>query len=124
MEKSQLNKDDIDLLVPHGVGTMASDAYEAKAIRNIFGKNCQKPLITALKPYMGHNLGSCTLLETAILLMAMENDYIPATLNTQETDSKLGLSLVTQPQKTKINKSMKTVCGFAGYNAAAIFSKI
>jgi 3-oxoacyl-(acyl-carrier-protein) synthase len=124
IKKTRIRNDEIDLLVPHGVGTIITDNYEAKAITNIFSKNLSRPLITALKPYVGHNLGSCALLETAILMMIMENNFILPTLNVNEVDPKLHIELITEPQRYNIKTVMKSVCGFGGYNSACIFKKI
>ena len=123
MKTSGVRKEDIDLIIPHGVATQVTDAYEAKAITDIFGKNSKRPLITAFKPYIGHNLGSTVLLETAILLMALENNLIPPTLNCDEVDQKLNIDLVKELTKRKLKIVMKIACGFAGFNAATIFRK-
>lgn len=124
INSANINEDDIDLIIPHGVGTKVTDAYEANAINAIFRKNHKMPLITALKPYVGHNLGSTALLETAIMLLSLEKNLIPPTLNCHDIDAKLNINLVTELLKIKLKTVMKTACGFAGYNAAAIFRKV
>ncbi|MBI5056890.1 MAG: hypothetical protein HZB61_09785 [Nitrospirae bacterium] len=121
---SKIRKEKIDLIMPHGVGTKVTDAYEAKAIEAIFGKNPKKPLISAVKPYIGHNLGGTALLETTILLMTLENNVVLPTLNNIEVDTSLSINLVKKKKMTKLRTVMKTACGFAGYNAACIFRKI
>ncbi len=123
-KQSQVEKGQIDLLCPHGVGYQVIDAYEAKAITDIFGPNPQKPLLTAFKPYVGHNLGGSALLEAAILLLSLKNNLIPPALNCANINSKLNLSLVKEKTKTPLKTVMKVCCAFAGYNAAAIFRKI
>ncbi|MCF7908532.1 MAG: hypothetical protein K9L86_06655 [Candidatus Omnitrophica bacterium] len=123
LQRSDVPKEAIDLLVPHGVGTTAADYYEAKAITSIFGKNCKKPLMAALKPYIGHNLGSTALLELAISILALENNYLPKTLNLTEVDPKLGVNLVTTSKAYDMRTLMKTACGFAGYNGSVILKK-
>ncbi len=123
LKRTETNKEEVDLLVPHAVGTTVSDAYEAKSIRDVFGKGSTKPLITALKPYVGHNLGSCCLLEMAILMMALENNFVPSTLNANEIDPKLSIELITESKESNFKTIMKTACGFAGYNGAVIFRK-
>lgn len=124
MDRSNIKKNEIDLLIPHGVGTKITDAYEAKAITDIFGKTSNRPLVTACKPNIGHNLGSTALLETAILLMMLKNNLITPTLNVTEIDPDLNINLVTKTKKTKLKTVMKTACGFAGYNAACIFREL
>jgi len=123
IRNSNINKGDIDLIIPHGVGTQVTDAYEAKAITGVFGKNPKKPLISAFKPYIGHNLGSTALLEMAIMLMAVEYQKIPPVLNSETIDPKLNIEPIKKMTSVKPEVVMKTACGFAGYNAAVTFRK-
>jgi 3-oxoacyl-(acyl-carrier-protein) synthase len=124
IDVSNIQKEDLDLIIPHGVGTKITDAYEAKAFTKVFGSNFTRPLVTALKPYIGHNLGSNALLEVVILMLILENNYIPPTLNSQYTDPALNIHVVKKSINTKLTTAMKTSCGFAGYNASCVFKKI
>ncbi len=123
IKNSNVSKKEIDFILPHAVGTKVTDAYEAKAITDLFGKYNKKPFISAFKPYIGHNLGSTVLLELVILILALENGLIPPTLNCEKVDQKLGIDLIKRLTKTKLKTVMKTACGFAGFNAATIFRK-
>ncbi len=115
---------DIDVINPHGAGIKMTDSYEARAIAGVFGKIKEKqPLISAFKPYVGHNLGGSALLESIILLLSLKHNMIPPILNLSVTDNPYDLNLVTAPVYKRLKTGMKTACGFAGYNAAVIFSK-
>jgi 3-oxoacyl-(acyl-carrier-protein) synthase len=124
MTFSNINKNNIDLLAAHGTGNSVIDKYEAKAIADIFGVKPKKPFITTFKPYIGHNLGGSALLETAILLLCLENQLVLPVLNTQEVDEKMKIDIVKEKIKTELKTVMKISCAFAGYNAAAIFKRI
>jgi 3-oxoacyl-[acyl-carrier-protein] synthase II len=124
LKQSEISKNEIELLVPHGVGSKAIDYYESRAITDVFGLNFEKPLITTFKPYVGHNLGGSALLETAILLLSLKNEVVLPTLNCENLDSKLNISLVKERLKTKLNIAMKICCPFAGYNAAVVFKRL
>ena len=67
----KIDKDQVDLVVPHGVGMKITDNYEANAFNSIFKKK-NKPIYSAFKPYVGHNLGGSSLLETVITLLALK----------------------------------------------------
>lgn len=122
LNNSGISAKEVDLINPHGVGIRITDAYEAKAITSVFGAS-MKPWVTAFKPYVGHNLGGSALLETVILLLAMQNNYIPVTLNCQDFDEKYNINLVQKPIRQTLNTVMKLSCGFAGYNGAIVFRK-
>ena len=124
LKKANLKPYDIDLINPHGVAIRVTDRYEANAITDIFGKNSEKPLITAFKPYVGHNLGGCSILESIILLLSLENNLISPTLNCDEVEQKHNIELVRELIPYPINTAIKLSCGFAGYNAAVIFRKL
>lgn len=123
LEQSQVSKDEIELLCPHGVGSHIIDYYESKAITEIFGRNSVRPLLTAFKPYVGHNLGGSALLETAILLLCLKNEVILPILN-YNPNPVYQMSLVEDRINKKIKTAMKLCAAFAGFNAAAIFRKI
>jgi 3-oxoacyl-(acyl-carrier-protein) synthase len=124
LKKTNLKPEDIDLINPHGVAIKVTDGYEAKAITDIFGKNHEKPFITAFKPYIGHNLGGCAILESIILLLSLEKGLIPPTMNCEEIETKHNLDLVRGLTPYPINTAMKLSCGFAGYNGAVVFKKL
>ncbi len=123
LKQSNVSKDEIELLCPHGVGSQSIDYYESKAITDVFGLNRTKPLITTFKPYVGHNLGSSALLETAILLLSLENEAVLPTLNAENVNPAFNISLVKDALKTKVNTAMKICCAFAGYNSAVVFKR-
>ena len=123
-ENSEVKKEDIDLLCPHGFGSHVMDYYEAKAITDIFGGNPKKPLITTFKPYVGHNLGGSALLETAIMLLSLKNEVVLPTLNQDNPNPAYNITLVNKKINQKQNVVMKICAAFAGYNAASIFRRV
>lgn len=122
-DHSGINKDDVDLLVPHGVGSKPIDYYEAKAITDTFGASPKKPFITTFKPYVGHNLGNSALIETLLLLLSLKNGIIPPAFHTESTDPRYNISLVKEKTAAKINTAVKITSAFAGFNAAVAFQK-
>lgn len=123
LKQSNIGKDEVELLCPHGVGSQSIDYYESMAITNTFGSDPGKPLITSFKPYIGHNLGASALLETAILLLSLDNEVVLPTLNSDNTNPSFKISLVSEKMELKINTAMKICCAFAGYNSAAAFKR-
>jgi len=122
LQISKTRKEDIDLICGHAPSTTAADAYEAQAISNVFGD--YKVPVTALKPYVGHSLGASTLVETAILLLGLENNVAVPALNTKEVDNRFKIDLVKEERDLKLKTVMKICCAFAGYNAASVFRKV
>jgi 3-oxoacyl-(acyl-carrier-protein) synthase len=110
----------IDLVVPHGVGTAASDAYEALVLHRLFRFAAGGPAVTALKPYVGHNLGGSALLELALLALALERQAIPPTLGHRTPLPRHPVPLVTTWQERRVGLALKMTCGFAGHYGAVV----
>jgi len=123
-KNSKTKKTDIDLLVPHGVGSQPIDYYEAQAITDTFGNNPKKPLISVFKPFVGHNLGSSALLESLIMLLSLKNDTVLPALNYENPDPKFNIGLNKEKKQVRLKTAMKICCAFAGFNAAAVFRKV
>ena len=117
-----LNSNEIDFVNPHGVGMRITDTYEANTINNVFKKT--KPMISAFKPLIGHNLGGSALSETVISLLVLKNNVIPATLNCENIDTKLNLNLVRESKEAELKIIAKMSCGFAGFSGVSIFKKL
>jgi 3-oxoacyl-(acyl-carrier-protein) synthase len=121
LDNSGVKENEVDFVNPHGVGMKITDAYEADAINRAF--KAKKPMVSAFKPLVGHNLGGSGILETAISLLSMDNGMIPGTLNCENINEKFGLKIVRKNTKSKIGVIAKMACGFAGFNGVIIFSK-
>ena len=122
LKASGIEADEIDFVNPHGVGMKVTDAYEAETINRIFKD--KRPLASAFKPLVGHNLGGSALMETAIALLSLQNNMIPATLNCENTNKKIKFDIVKENLKKKMSIIAKMSCGFAGFNGVGIFKKI
>ncbi len=122
LQRSNQKAHGIDWIVPHGIGTRITDLHEARAIAKVFA-GLETFETTAFKGYVGHNLGSCALLETAILLMCMKENHIPKSLNSEPLDPEIKIRITTKTVSKKIRTCLKLSCGFAGYNGAIILQR-
>ncbi len=122
IDSAGIKTQDVDLIIPHGVGTNITDKYETRAITEVFGKKANRPIISAFKPYVGHTLGSTAILETAIMLIGLKNGKIPPTLNCEKPDDKLSIEVLKEmTNSANVKIAMKIACGFAGFDGASIF---
>jgi 3-oxoacyl-(acyl-carrier-protein) synthase len=114
----------VDLVVPHGVGTSASDQYEAMVLHRVFGGSSPWPAVTALKPFVGHNLGGSALLDLAILLAGVARGVVPPTLGHEAPLPRNPVPLVRAWEERRIDIALKLTCGFAGFYGAAVFRRM
>src|SRR5258706_7820666 len=117
---------DIDYLNAHATSTPLGDLSETKAMVRLFGSNPTHLNVSATKSATGHLLGAAGAIEAIASIMAVYQDIIPPTINTQHIDAAIAGSLNFTLGK-KVNKkviaAMSNTFGFGGHNATAIFKK-
>jgi 3-oxoacyl-[acyl-carrier-protein] synthase II len=83
-----IDPDDVDFISAHATATKMGDVIEAQAIGNVYADG---PVVTGLKSYIGHTMGSCGAIEAIITLYLMEEGFIPPTLNLDEVDERCAM---------------------------------
>ena len=84
----------IDYLNSHGTGTPLNDIAEGNAIRRWAGEAVGKIKVSSTKSAIGHLLGAAGAVESIISLMALEGQWLPASLNVREADPVCEFDLV------------------------------
>jgi 3-oxoacyl-[acyl-carrier-protein] synthase II len=112
----------IDYISAHGTGTKANDVTEAAAIRQVFAGS--PPPVSSLKSMLGHAMGAAGALAAAGCAIALEDGFIPPTINHTETDPEIGLDCVpnvARPAELRVvqNNSL----AFAGNNAVLLLGR-
>ena len=115
LKKSNLNIEDIDLIVTHATATKQNDLIEAKAIKNVFDNN---PLITAFKPYFGHTLGGSSAIQVAFIAKMFETNTIIGINDTNDLEYELNF-LKNNTKKT-IKHILNNGLGFGGINSSIL----
>lgn len=130
LELGQLTADKIDLIKVHGTASPASDNAEAAALKNLFSENAKssnyQPPIFALKPFIGHTLGACGVLEIAILNELLQRNQIPVPDYANDASQCLMPFISAEKQQNKfsqVNYILANHCGFGGNNAAILLKK-
>ena len=62
-------------------------------------------------------------MESVICLIALEKQFLPASLNVREADAVCSFDLVRQPRAAEIRRVLTNSFGFGGANATLIFEK-
>ena len=73
-----LQPGDIRYINAHGTGTPDNDASETAAFRRVFGENL--PEMSSTKSFTGHTTSAAGSVETVICILAMQNNFVPASL--------------------------------------------
>jgi 3-oxoacyl-[acyl-carrier-protein] synthase II len=113
---SEVAPSDVRYLNAHATGTAQCNAAEVGVLDDIFGED--QPLIFALKPLIGHCLGSAGGVELAAGMIAYERNLVPAArIISPETAHPRLLDGLT-PFYGGV--TLKTSMGMGGYNSAVV----
>ena len=119
---AQLQPTDIDYINAHGTGTNNNDSTEGIAITRIFGDSV--PDFSSTKAFTGHTTSAAGGVESVISILAMQNNFVPATLNFTTPMDEVNVVPVTHTKHKELRHVMNNSFGFGGNDSSCIFSKI
>lgn len=115
---ARLNVTDIDYINAHGTGTVANDATETRAIRNVFGVAADRLAVSSTKSMHGHALGASGALELVAMIGALRDSVVPPTANYTEADPACDLDVVpNEPRSIPVRAALSNSFAFGGLNA-------
>lgn len=124
LEDANISPDVIDYINAHGTSTHLNDLGETQAVKKVFGDHVYKLAMSSTKGNTGHCLGAAGGIEGVILAKAIEEGYMPATINYQVPDPECDLDIVpNQGRHQEIHYAISNSLGFGGHNASIIFKE-
>jgi 3-oxoacyl-[acyl-carrier-protein] synthase II len=122
LERSGIERDDIDLIVAHGTGTPLNDAAETAAIKQALGEHAYKVAITAPKSMVGHQLGAAGVVSALAAVLAIHEGVVPPTINLETPDPKCDLDYVPlTARRMPVRTALANGFGFGGQNGVIAF---
>ena len=121
---SEMTPRGIDIISAHGTSTPLGDSAEAQAIREVFGDLASIIPASAMKSMTGHMLAASGAFEAASAAMAIDQGIIFPTINLEEQDKDIPLSIVRQATRVNIRTALINSFGFGGVNAVLVLQKI
>lgn len=88
LEDAGIAPEEVDFISAHATATKMGDVIEAQAIDAVYGNG---PLVTGLKSYMGHTMGTCGVIELILTMYMMEQGFIAPTLNLENVDERCSM---------------------------------
>jgi len=101
----------------HGTATPANDASEDAAVSALFGTATP---CSSTKGWTGHTLGAAGIVEAAVCLLAMEQGFMPRSLNTREKDPALKANVLLSAQQARVDYALSNSFGFGGTNCSVL----
>lgn len=123
-----ISPSEIQYINSHGTGTPLNDIAEANAIctwcaNEGAGSDAQKMMVSSTKSAMGHALGGAGAIESALCLLALKEQIVPASLSIRKIDAACQFDLVQTPRSAELDTVLTNSFGFGGCNASLIFRR-
>jgi 3-oxoacyl-[acyl-carrier-protein] synthase I len=115
-----LKPNDIDYINLHGTATKTNDAAEGAAVGAMFGKAV---LASSTKGFTGHSLGAAGITEIAIAAMALKNNIVPGSINTELLDETIGINYALKNLPRQMRYVMSNSFGFGGSNCSVVLGR-
>lgn len=117
-----ISADEVDYINAHGTATLAGDAVETAAIKQVFGKRAARIPVSSTKSMHGHLMGATGAVEFIAAIMAIARGAVPPTANLRVPDPACDLDYV--PGRGRADTGVRTVMSnsfaFGGSNAVLI----
>lgn len=121
-----ISVEDVDYINVHGTSTPLGDVAETKAIQQLFKDQAYKLNISSTKSMTGHLLGGAGAVEAIACIAALQDSFVPPTINhftdDPDLDAKLNFTF-NRAQERKLNCVLSNTFGFGGHNASVLLKK-
>jgi len=119
-----IDPSEIGYINAHGTSTPLNDENETNVVKAVFGEHAYKLAISSTKSMTGHLLGAAGAVEAIITVKALEESFLPPTINLQNPDPKCDLDYVpNKGRPADIKYALSNALGFGGHNAAIVLKK-
>ena len=125
IKDSGLSISDINYINAHGTGTKLNDKNEISGIRRVFGKHADTLPVSSTKPIYGHMIAATGAIEAIITIKAMENSFVPPTINFTKADPECDMDVIPNiGRNMSIKYAMTNNFAFGGNNTSLILEVV
>ncbi len=125
MEEGNVKPEEMTYINAHGTSTPLNDSFETQAIKVALGEeNAKKVMVSSTKGHTGHLLGAAGGIEAIVCAKAIEEGFVPATINYQVPDEECDLDVVpNEGRNVEVKYAMSNSLGFGGHNSSIVLKK-
>jgi nodulation protein E len=117
LRDGSLAPEDVGYINAHGTATRANDVTETAAIKSVFGQNAYRIPISSTKSMHGHAMGASGAIEMACSLLALNDGFLPPTINLEKPDPQCDLDYVPNASRpSRVSLFLSNSFGFGGMN--------
>ena len=124
LEEAQLSANDVDFVLGHGNGVLASDISELNYMKRVFGSRTRDVPLISTKPIYGHTLGASSALNAATAALMLHHDFVVPTVRLDEKRVVHGFNhQANRGAARELNGGVVVAYGIGGQNAALLLRK-
>jgi 3-oxoacyl-[acyl-carrier-protein] synthase II len=124
LRDAELAPHEVTYVNAHGSSTPLNDPTETLAVKATFGEHASKLQVSSTKAYYGHALGASGAIELAITALALEQKWLPPTLNLDTPGPGCDLDYIPkQGRDADVEYALSNSFGFGGINAAVVMKR-
>jgi 3-oxoacyl-[acyl-carrier-protein] synthase II len=123
LKEAKISPDNVNLLIPNGLGIATHDKAELIGLRAAFGAASEKIPVAATKSQIG-SLAAGSGVDAASAVLALHHNQIPPALNTHKISDGGKLNVAKETRDSKIDVAVTSVYSLGGQNAALVFKKV
>lgn len=126
MQEAGITPEQVGYINAHGTSTHANDVGETKAIKLAMGEECAKNIpISSTKSMTGHLLGAAGAIEAIACVKALEEGFLPPTINYHTPDEECDLDYIPNVGREvkEAEYALSNSLGFGGHNGVLCFKK-
>lgn len=125
MQEASVKPEDISYINAHGTSTHANDEGETMAIKAALGEAAYNTPVSSTKSMTGHLLGAAGAIEAIACVKALEDSFLPPTINLKNPDPACDLDYIpNEGRKVEDAKyALSNSLGFGGHNAVLCIKK-
>ncbi len=125
MKDNNIRPEEIGYINAHGTSTPLNDKIETEAIKKALGEHARSVAISSTKSMTGHLLGAAGSLEAIICLLALRDNFLPPTINYQNSDPECDLDYIpNKAREAKTNYALSNSFGFGGHNVSLLIKGV
>jgi len=124
LELAGMVPEDIDYIAAHGSSTRQNDRNETDAFHRSFGERAAAIPASSMKSMLGHPLGAASTIELATGILAIQNAYLPPTINYRTPAADCDLDYVpNEGRRQAVDVVLKDAASFSGLHSVAIIKR-
>lgn len=124
MQEANVKPEEITYINAHGTSTHLNDTCETSAIKAALGEASKKVMVSSTKSNTGHCLGAAGAIEAIACVKAIEDSFVPPTINYKVADEECDLDIVpNEGRNVEVKYAISNSLGFGGQNSSIIFKK-